>query len=109
MTLSILAQFDRVCDDCGGDIICSRCGNEIHQYYHWWVAADHIEHDRCPICDCEGGSGTYEWCEQCRDDNCEGWQKIEVELEAERAEIAYGELTWQPSCPVLTCNERLAM
>jgi len=69
MTLSIIEQFNRVCDD-GGDIICPGCGNEIHQYYYRWLAADHIEHNRCPICDCEVGDGTDPWCEQCQDKDC---------------------------------------
>ena len=73
---SIIEQFNALCDDDTLTyIICPTCGTKIHQYSHWAIAADHIKHGRCPICDCENGDcdndegsvGLYEWCEHCVD------------------------------------------
>ena len=75
MKLSIIEQFNIVCEVGEGDIICPQCGNEIHQYYQYGVAVTHIERGECPICDCEDGCGTYKWCEQCRNEFCDGWQE----------------------------------
>ena len=87
MKLSIIGQFDISCETGKGDIICPDCGVEIGQFYHWVKAADHIEHDRCPICHCdalgEDCDGTYEWCEHCKH-SCEGREALEERGEYER-------------------------
>jgi hypothetical protein len=67
---TIAEQFAEHCENYEGDVICPHCGQEIGQYYEWGVAANLIEHDKCPICDCnafgEDCDGTYEWCEHCK-------------------------------------------
>ena len=63
---TILEQLNRICNEGDGDIFCPDCGTEIHQFYHWIVVANHIEHDRCPMCACEEDNGTYEWCDLCK-------------------------------------------
>ena len=83
MTLSIIEQFEISCEVCEGDIVCPHCGVEIGQFYHWAKAADHIEHDRCPICSCEEDNGTYEWCEHCTN-RCEAREELEEQAAYER-------------------------
>jgi hypothetical protein len=81
MTQSIIAQFDRICEDGDGDIICPHCGTEIHQFFGHWVAMEHIENNRCPICDCGTGhedcDGTYDWCGHCQQvENCDNRLRV---------------------------------
>jgi hypothetical protein len=87
LPLSIAEQFDISCEVGEGDIICPDCGVEIGQFYHWIQAANHIEHDRCPICHCnahgEDCDGTYEWCEHCTLP-CEGRRELKTQLAYER-------------------------
>ena len=82
--LTILEQFDICCANGEGDIICPGCGVDIGQFYHWIKAANHIEHNRCPICHCdaygEDCDGTDEWCEHCTRP-CEGREKLEEQRE----------------------------
>ena len=82
--LSILKQFNASASNDKVDIICPDCDVEIGQFYHWIKAADHIEHDRCPICHCDAHSedcnGTYEWCEHCKR-SCERREKLEEQRE----------------------------
>ena len=84
MTLSILEQFNRVCKDGEGDIICPECGVEIGQWYD--AAWRYLEKGKCPICDCNGDTddiGKHEWCEHCTD-WCEGRKELEEQRECER-------------------------
>ena len=92
--LTILEQFERKCEEGEGDVICPVCKVEIGQYDDWVIACNHIEHDRCPICDCgtfgEDCNGTYEWCENCTD-WCEAREEQEEQAEYER----YAENQWR--------------
>ena len=61
MMLTILEQYRQD----GIPVICPRCGREIGQYDD---AADYLESNLCPICDCEEGhddEGTKDWCVDC--------------------------------------------
>ena len=81
--LTIKEQFDLLCNDGTDEVICPNCNTEIHQYYHWAIAADDIEHGRCPICDCEWNNGTYEWCIHCTN-WCDERKLLEERAEYER-------------------------
>ena len=77
------------------ELFCPRCKTEVGRYSFWIVAADHIEHERCPICDCElecdDEGGGYEWCEPCFQ-KCRGRRALEQKWDYERhidREIAF--------------------
>jgi hypothetical protein len=80
---SILEQFNRLCEDGEGEIICPRCNVNIEPFYVSGDAASYIERDQCPICDCDDRTeeerGEWDWCE-----HCTNWCEERDELEDQR-------------------------
>jgi len=74
--LSILEQHERICADGEGDIICPDCGQEIGQFYGWFIAAECIEKDACPMCSCNHRWELHAWCKSCRNEYCEQWKEV---------------------------------
>ena len=66
--LTILEQYERKCEEGGGDVICPTCHIEIGEYDDWVVASRYIESNRCPICDCaeDDWDCTHKWCVHCK-------------------------------------------
>ena len=82
--ISIVEQFNIKCELGEGDVICPDCNVEIGQYDDFVFAWNHIERDRCPICECNGDSdGTYPWCEHCKN-WCDARKEQEEQAEYEQ-------------------------